>query len=185
MKGFEPSAAGATTQCSIQLSYTHHKKIDRFEDRELRSLEDHSAFGVTRGSLRLRQRADELLFAFASKLKGTKFPLLKRTSFAVLQAALPPILFFTFLGAPGGTRTPGPQLRRLLLYPVELQAPRRIFSILSGRCQQKGPSLLKRRQFALLESALDGRSPVSSFFLPRMLQKNLFKKLCPIDEMIT
>ena len=26
MKGFEPSAAGATTQCSNQLSYTHHKR---------------------------------------------------------------------------------------------------------------------------------------------------------------
>ena len=26
MKGFEPSAAGATTQCSIQLSYTHREE---------------------------------------------------------------------------------------------------------------------------------------------------------------
>ena len=28
-------------------------------------------------------------------------------------------------GAPGGTRTPDPQLRRLMLYPPELLAPRR------------------------------------------------------------
>ena len=33
MKGFEPSAAGATTQCSIQLSYTHHKRGKTREER--------------------------------------------------------------------------------------------------------------------------------------------------------
>ena len=32
------------------------------------------------------------------------------------------INFFGFYGAPEGIRTPDPQLRRLLLYPPELQA---------------------------------------------------------------
>jgi hypothetical protein len=72
VKGFEPSAAGATTQCSNQLSYTHH-----------------------------------IIF-----IKG-RCP-------------------FRANGAPGGTRTPGPQLRRLLLYPVELQAPGFFLPLLPG-----------------------------------------------------
>ena len=39
---------------------------------------------------------------------------------AILEAIRPVVT-----GAPGGTRTPGLQLRRLLLYPVELQAPKK------------------------------------------------------------
>jgi len=49
----------------------------------------------------------------------------------------------------------------------------------------KNQKAIERTQFALLESALEGRSPISSFFLPRMLQKYFFKKFCSIDEMIT
>ncbi len=38
----------------------------------------------------------------------------------------------TSTGAPGGTRTPGLQLRRLLLYPVELQAPDFLLTLFQG-----------------------------------------------------
>ena len=50
-----------------------------------------------------------------------------RTRTAELQVPsddLPPVLALPITGAPGRTRTCGPQLRRLLLYPPELRAPR-------------------------------------------------------------
>jgi hypothetical protein len=47
-----------------------------------------------------------LFFAFASNLKRTKFPLFKQTSFAVLQAALPPVVFLRFLARLEGLEPP-------------------------------------------------------------------------------
>src|SRR5713101_6117089 len=53
-----------------------------------------------------------------------------------------PVLFITKRknGAPGGTRTPDPLLRRQTLYPAELRAPQRIISVATAfsRCRLDG-----------------------------------------------
>ncbi len=90
----------------------------------------------TRGALRLRPRTEKMAFGFGLQPRGRR-PVLKRTAFAILKAALLPVPVFASPGAPGGTRTPDPQLRRLLLYPVELQAPEILFIILGGELSIK------------------------------------------------
>jgi hypothetical protein len=140
VKGFEPSTAGATTQCSNQLSYTHHKKMiatacgassQGLDSRSVRSAHLRSASLEAKG-----KSVGGAAFASILEAEGRSSrperPLLKRTSFAVLKAVRPVVP-----GAPGGTRTPYPQLRRLLLYPDELQAPRKFLPLYRGKVNKK------------------------------------------------
>ena len=96
VKGLEPSTLGTTIRCSNQLSYTHH------------------IFCLASGKM-ARQEG----FAFLRKSHGgSNNPLdcLQEPPFESLACAS------SYLGTPGGIRTPGLLLRRQLLYPAELLA---------------------------------------------------------------
>jgi hypothetical protein len=75
------------------------------------------------------------------------------------------------LGAPGGTRTPDQELRRLLLYPTELQAPDTSTIVTERSALVHGPAeavdhlgarprcqhLTRNRQFRAAHPAADHR----------------------------
>ncbi len=58
--------------------------------------------------------------SYTHRMAGKKDKLIKKKSRIIIFFCV--YFIFFSLGAPGGTRTPSPQLRRLLLYPLELLA---------------------------------------------------------------
>src|SRR5262249_27915820 len=84
----------------------------------------------------LRQCQVSMAFAPAADIARTQI-----SNFSVAACMLSySIDFFAVAGAPEGIRTPGPQIRSLVLYPTELPAPWKIRVTLPNRLSQHLPS---------------------------------------------